>query len=179
MARGPYSLFDLLVLGYFISHIPITLLVDCQALLPSSWYPAAVRDTLDWYVAWSGDPLMNRDVSAGGHPPWFRAIISAELCLQVPFFFAAISAWRSGGEWIRFPLVIYGAHTATTLLPILGTFASHAALTGTQRAVLLAIYAPYLLMPLALMLHGATAKALFPPAAAASASAAVGRPKRA
>ena len=32
-----------LLVAYFASHIPITLLIDAQAALPRSWFPAAAR----------------------------------------------------------------------------------------------------------------------------------------
>ena len=50
-------------------------------------------------------------------PPWFKGIVYVEVFLQVPFFLAAIVAWLRRSNWIRIPTIIYGAHTATTLVP--------------------------------------------------------------
>lgn len=153
------DLFDYLALGYLISHIPITLFVDGQALIPSSWYPGAVPKMLSWYVGWSHDPLMD---PVNGQPLWFKSIISAELFLQVPYFLMAVYAWLTSSNWIRIPTIVYGAHTATTLIPILATIALHADLTNEQKAMLVAIYIPYLLMPLALIWRAASRAVLFP-----------------
>jgi hypothetical protein len=36
-------------LCFFASHIPITLLLDSQAVFPRHYYPQIVRDAVDWY----------------------------------------------------------------------------------------------------------------------------------
>ena len=38
------------ILCFFVSHIPITLLIDCQAFLPRHFYPQALQDVVDWYA---------------------------------------------------------------------------------------------------------------------------------
>ena len=68
-------------------------------------------------------------------------MVWAELCLQLPFFFVAVKALYDRDEAaFRIPFVIYGAHTATTMIPILGEIG------GSTRLAL--IYLPYLLFPL-------------------------------
>ena len=42
------------LLVFFATHIPITLLIDAQAALPASWFPTAVRDLVDWYASPEG-----------------------------------------------------------------------------------------------------------------------------
>ena len=37
-------------LCFFISHIPITILLDGQAFFPRHLYPQVARDVLDWYA---------------------------------------------------------------------------------------------------------------------------------
>ncbi len=37
-------------LFFFLSHIPITLLVDGQAFFRRSFYPQALQDVVDWYA---------------------------------------------------------------------------------------------------------------------------------
>lgn len=67
----------------------------------------------------------------------------------------------SGGcKWIRTPAIIYSAHVATTLLPILShilfykfPMKPHAGpQTLQERLLLVSIYVPYLLVPLLLLL---------------------------
>ena len=105
---------------HLASHVPIMLLVDGQALLPASLYAWGPAATLRWYLSWPHDPLK------GAPPLWFKSIIAAELLLQVPFFVLATRACldrSASSAWLRVPAVIYGAHTATKLVPILATFA--------------------------------------------------------
>jgi hypothetical protein len=158
-----FGLFDYLVLTYFISHIPITLCIDGQAILPSIGvtYPQALRDLLAYHVSMFQDPLMN---PIKGQPGWFKAIVLIEVLLQLPFFFVVVYAWLKRAEWIRIPLIIYGAHTATTLIPIYGAF-WEANISSSLKLQLFAIYAPYLVMPLAVMLKAARSTKLFPSSA--------------
>ena len=101
-----------LLVAYFASHIPITLLIDAQAALPRSWFPAAARRLVDFHVATFHDPLMRAP------PPWFRAVVGCELALQLPFFFVALRALRARDDDARDAFLAYGAHVATTLVPI-------------------------------------------------------------
>ena len=71
--------FDWAVIVYLALHIPTTLLVDGQCVLPASWYPAALTDLLAWHVHTNGDPFVGVDA----RPPWFRGIVWVELLLQV------------------------------------------------------------------------------------------------
>jgi hypothetical protein len=152
---------DALIVGYLGSHIPITILIDAQSVLPTSFYPQAVRDTLAWYVSWSHDVLMDPTPGAGGMPPWFTAITLAEVLLQLPFFFFALLAWRSrssdllpGLLTLRTATMAYGAHVATTLIPIFGVFHSDARCADTKW-ILTAIYMPYFVVPLLMLVLAA------------------------
>jgi hypothetical protein len=35
---------------FFLSHIPITLVIDGQAFFPRHYYPQVLRDVVDWYA---------------------------------------------------------------------------------------------------------------------------------
>ena len=165
--------FELASWAFFASHVPITLLVDAQAVLPRALYEWGPRRALELYVGWSRDPLMRLPAAT-----WFRAIIFAELALQLPFFFVALLALRGAFDaraapplrgltspaWLRTAAVAYGAHVATTMVPILATFALHSergpnAITAGHRAALVAIYSPYLIMPLAVLWRAAAVSA--------------------
>ena len=163
------GVFELASWAFFASHVPITLLVDAQAVLPRALYEWGPRRALELYVGWSRDPLMRLPAAA-----WFRAIICAELALQLPFFVVALFALRgafdaraappsrglSSPAWLLTAAIAYGAHVATTMVPILATFALHSergpnAITAGHRAALVAIYSPYLVMPLAVLWRAA------------------------
>ncbi|XP_004635484.1 sigma intracellular receptor 2 [Octodon degus] len=143
---------------YFLSHIPITLFLDLQGLLPRELYPDQVRNLLQWYSTEFKDYLME------DRPMWFRSFLVCELVFQLPFFpIAAYAFFKGSCRWIRTPAVIYSVHTVTTLIPILASFlfddfskTSHFRGRGPQtlseRLTLVSIYAPYLLIPLTLLL---------------------------
>ncbi|KAF5901990.1 sigma intracellular receptor 2, partial [Clarias magur] len=65
---------------YFASHVPITLFIDLQALLPEHVYPRALRDVMHWYAADFKDPMMMAP------PAWFKSFIFCEALVQLPFF---------------------------------------------------------------------------------------------
>nr|XP_061811708.1 sigma intracellular receptor 2-like [Nerophis lumbriciformis] len=139
---------------YFISHIPITLFIDLQPILPAQLYPQTLKDLLKWYANEFKDPLLL-------HPPeWFKSFIVCEGLLQMPFFPIAAYAFLKGGcHWIRTPSIIYSTHVATTLIPILShiffhnytTESSGGPVTQQERWTLAFIYAPYLFVPVMLL----------------------------
>merc|ERR1712224_203600 len=71
---------DLFFVFYFITHVPTSVLVDAQCVLPPENFPQAARDALAYHLETFKDPLM------GTCPAWLRSIIWCELALQVPFF---------------------------------------------------------------------------------------------
>jgi hypothetical protein len=134
-------------LAYFITHIPATMMIDSQVVLPRALVPAFARKALEWHIATNNDVLM------ANQPSWLRGLVACELLFQLPFFFVAVKALMGRKNWIRGYCIAYGAHTATTLVPILQyiwedeTFKSE-----KQRVALIGIYAPYLIVPLWLMM---------------------------
>ncbi|XP_032823521.1 sigma intracellular receptor 2 [Petromyzon marinus] len=146
---------ELLFVFYFASHIPITLLFDSQALLPKGSLPPLLSDPMKWYIQKFKDSLM------ANPPTWFYAFIYSEVFLQLPFFPIATYAFYKGGRrWIRIPAIIYASHVTTSLLPILshvllhdftvppGTKGVAGPSTMHERLSLVAVYLPYLLIPL-------------------------------
>ncbi|XP_073674299.1 sigma intracellular receptor 2 [Garra rufa] len=140
---------------YFLSHIPITLMVDLQPLLPEHLYPSELKNLLQWYAAEFKDPMMM-------DPPfWFKSFVFCEAFVQLPFFPIAAYAFLKGGcKWIRTPAIIYSVHVATTLIPILShvlfynfpTAPHPGPQTLKERLTLVSIYAPYLIIPVMILL---------------------------
>ncbi|KAK9905909.1 hypothetical protein WJX75_008815 [Coccomyxa subellipsoidea] len=122
--------FDLLIFIFFLTHIPITIFIDSQSVLPRSWYADGAVNLLDWYL--------------------HSVLVWNEILLQLPFFFVGAYAFATGRRWIRQPAIVYGVSTATTLLPILGELVLSPAKTGVRQVELVLFYLPYLLVPLAL-----------------------------
>ena len=130
---------------FFASHIPITLLVDGQAFLPRSLYPTAIQDVLNWYTTTFADNLMRPP----SYDVWFSSVVACEILFQLPFFAYAVYALLdparvNGRGGFRSACLIYGSHTATTLVPILATIATD---PETKKATLFCFYLPYLVFP--------------------------------
>lgn len=142
-------------LVYFITHIPISLLFDLQAIL-GSHYPESLQGLNTFYCNAYNDPLIC------GNPIWFKSMIWLELILQIPFFFYACYGLLYKDNNIRIPSIMYGAHVSTTLWPILAEFLYATSLTTTQRLTLFSFYLPYLIIPFTLMIYMAFTPMPFP-----------------
>mmetsp|Transcript_34953 Transcript_34953/g.48643 ORF Transcript_34953/g.48643 Transcript_34953/m.48643 type:complete len:168 (-) Transcript_34953:226-729(-) len=139
-------------IAFFGSHIPITLAIDAQAVLPVFIFPKLLRDLLSWHVEIHNDILM------GLKPTWFKGIVWAEVLLQLPFFFVAFWSLLVGKDRaISLEFCIYASHVVTTMIPILYSFiTTDTFATEAQRWILLAIYAPYLFIPLHILTYYAS-----------------------
>eukprot|EP00640_Fibrocapsa_japonica_P007561 CAMPEP_0113934658 /NCGR_PEP_ID=MMETSP1339-20121228/1951_1 /TAXON_ID=94617 /ORGANISM="Fibrocapsa japonica" /LENGTH=146 /DNA_ID=CAMNT_0000936543 /DNA_START=147 /DNA_END=587 /DNA_ORIENTATION=- /assembly_acc=CAM_ASM_000762 len=123
-------------------HIPTTVLIDGQAVF-KSWYPAFLKDVLQWHIDANGDFLMNSP------PLWFKCVIWGELIFQLPFFFVASVAFVKGWNSIRIPCMVYSSHVITTMIPILGVILfddTHKEM-NQNRGQLFFVYLPYLIIP--------------------------------
>jgi len=119
----------IIFLGYFLMHIPITLLIDAQASyfnpIP---YPQPLLNLMDWYSKTLKDVHFDRNE----YEVWFQCLITIELYLQMPYF--VISSWmllrtkyqtktdikgHFYPEWFRFVSLIYCSQALTAILLIL------------------------------------------------------------
>ena len=132
----------LFFLVFFATHIPITLLIDAQGLLPPSLFPTALRNLVLWYCDSYKDNLMRNP------PLWFRSVLFAELTIQLPLFFFFLYGLMRRDNRIRIPGLMYGSHTATTLVPIIAEFAFNSSTSIPEKGWLIMIYAPYFVIPL-------------------------------
>lgn len=142
----------LVFLIFFASHILATLLIDVQAIVPQAWVPTSLRDLLLWYASSLGDPLM----SAPEKLPWFQSLVCLELMFQLPFFVWAVFELSSDKRQVysdafRCSCIAYGAHTSTTMAPILTTIITSSTNTFSEKLVLLGVYGPYLIVPFTIM----------------------------
>ena len=149
---------DLLFLVYFLVHIPIVIFVDSQAVLPKWCYPKTVVDLLEWYCREYKDSMMVDP------PAWFQAFVYCEILFQLPFFILASYVFIKGINrfpWIRRPVLMYAAHTATTTISIafhifLYDFSGSkhpGPITFNERFTLFAIYSPFLIIPIMLLVN--------------------------
>ncbi|XP_061912673.1 glucocorticoid modulatory element-binding protein 1 isoform X4 [Entelurus aequoreus] len=147
-------LLEILFFLYFASHIPITLFIDLQTVLPDYIYPQTLKDVVHVYAEKLNDPMVLDP------PEWFRSFIVCEALFQTPFFPVAAYAFFKGGcQWIRTAAIVYSSHVATTLVPILSHILFHefpvdgprGPQTPRERWMLASIYFPYLLVPVLLL----------------------------
>ncbi|KAJ2784216.1 Transmembrane protein 97 [Coemansia javaensis] len=155
------SRLDAMFAAYFATHIPITLLVDVVPLLPEHAIPRPLRALNAFLTGAVGDPFM----VVGPQPGlvWFRSLLAAELALQLPFFFYAVWALWTACPRRHLPLLVYGTHVATTMVPILASLLfGSIGRSAAERARLAAMYLPYLLIPvsMAVVSYGRCARAL-------------------
>lgn len=133
---------------FFASHIPITLLCDLQAIL-KPYYPQALQDLVANYADFVKDPHMAEPFDL-----WFQSIVSTEAIFQLPYFFVAVhfigdSQRRTYPRWFQMLSVVYGSHTATTLIPILPVifFRKEEEAPLELRLLCTLIYLPYFVFP--------------------------------
>jgi EXPERA (EXPanded EBP superfamily) len=140
------QLYRTVLIVYFVTHIPTSLLIDLQALF-SDLYPEFLRAFMrEQYISKFGDYLM------ADPPIWLKALIGFEV-LQIPFFFIATYALVYKKNWIRIPSIIYSSHVVTAVSVILTDFYNSTRLSFNQKAVLFSFYLPYLIIPLSLLLY--------------------------
>ncbi|KAL0566459.1 hypothetical protein V5O48_015553 [Marasmius crinis-equi] len=144
---------DFIYTVFFAFHIPITLLLDLNAIYPPEFAPAVLTNVHKWYMEFSQDPLMVGMASGKGANEliWFRSFLWMELLFQIPTFVLGIRGLSKNSPKIYPLLCLYGASTATTTLPCLlhVTKAFYdGALTDMQFGILISGYIPFLLIPL-------------------------------
>eukprot|EP01039_Chlorochromonas_danica_P010910 gene10910-12125_t len=125
---------------YFITHIPITLLVDLQVIF-GEYYPPNLIAVNDWYIATYNDLIIARK------PLWLKSFVWAELLVQMPFFFLATYGLWNRKNWIRIPGIAYGVHVATTVWAILAELLFNHENTQEQKQMLFGFYSPYFIIP--------------------------------
>ena len=133
-------------IAFFASHIPATLIIDCQVIF-RRFYPQFFQDLLQWYTTVFNDSLMRAPFDT-----WFQAIVCFEILFQLPFFFYALYGLLNpkkvdGRGMFRSLCMIYGAHTSTTLIPILACHANNTDASIMDKIGVILIYLPYLVFP--------------------------------
>eukprot|EP00884_Botryococcus_braunii_P018576 jgi/Botrbrau1/5401/Bobra.182_1s0005.1 len=137
---------DLITVIFLVLHIPITIFIDSQSVVPSSWYPELPKQVINSYLSKFKDPLLVIPPE-----PWFGSLVYLELTFQLPFFLLGIYGFAFGKKWIQKPAIVYGISTATTVVPCL---AQIWLAPGPQARIPLTLfYLPYLLMPLAIAIR--------------------------
>jgi hypothetical protein len=147
LRRRPY---DLLFVGYFLLNATfITYVVDLEQLVIADpdafryplWPPAPLVDLVQWYGQ-AYDPLLM------ARPAFWRMTIWIDVLFFGPYYVFASYAFVRGRDWIRTPALVWSGMMAANVLIILmeeryGQWAT------PHFGLVLALNAPWLLMPLA------------------------------
>lgn len=131
---------------YFVVHIPITVFIDSTIVVPKEWQLLVSRSIVDFHVS------TNHDILLLDAPVWFKVFGAVELLMQLPLFFYC--AYHLKRETTRhWPwMVVYGFNAGfTTLVCLVYVIADQGRLTVSQKANLLAVYTPYLVLPFVMM----------------------------
>ncbi|EPQ56635.1 hypothetical protein GLOTRDRAFT_60011 [Gloeophyllum trabeum ATCC 11539] len=155
---------DLVYFLFFLMHIPATLLIDLQAIYPTTMVPKLIAQLPVFYVQMSGDPLIGGGMGYFGTKEtyvWFKTFLFLEAIFQLPVFVLGARALYKGNRSIYPLLLIYAASTTTTTLPCLSVILTtplvqtpssealtYVTITPAQRLLLLSSYLPFFLLPL-------------------------------
>ncbi|KAH7336884.1 transmembrane protein 6/97 [Rhizoctonia solani] len=161
---------DFLYFIFFVIHIPATLLMDLQAIIPPGVLSPVFRIIPEFYLSISGDPLIAGAMGLHGAPTqftWFRTFIMIEGLFQLPVFFLGLYALKNDSPYTPILLSLYGCHVTTTVIPVLTTTLAtpmvftgasdttpFASLNALQLTILMASYIPFLAVPLAMTIDG-------------------------
>ncbi|CAE6359350.1 unnamed protein product [Rhizoctonia solani] len=162
---------DFLYLVYFVIHIPPTLLMDLQAVLPRGSFPSALQQLPQFYLNMSGDPLIAGAMGLHGASTqftWFYTFLVIEELFQLPLFILGIYLLRKDSSYTPILLTVYGSHVTTTMAPVLATLlstprtvtnaiekaAEFSSLNSSQLSMLLSSYIPFLIIPLVMAIDG-------------------------
>ncbi|KAJ7040750.1 transmembrane protein 6/97 [Mycena alexandri] len=152
---------DLVYFSFFVTHIFASLCMDFQPLYPRALVPGVLRQLMDWYLRTSNDPLLKGVFGRGtDNIIWFKSFLFLEVVFQFPTFFLAARGLWNDSKKIYVLILVYAASTVTTVWPCVLTIvaapgpspaalaAGIATLSPDQRAMLLASYVPFCLIPL-------------------------------
>jgi EXPERA (EXPanded EBP superfamily) len=145
-------LYDVLFVAFFLVNATfITYIVDLEQLVvpdPANfdypvWPPPPLVDLVHWYGE-TYDPLLL------ARPPFWRMTIWIDVLFFGPFYVLAIMAFLRSRDWIRTPALVWSGTMLANVLIIL--MEERYGQWATPRfGVVLALNAPWLLFPLAMI----------------------------
>jgi hypothetical protein len=143
---------DLLFLAFFVVNLTfVTYIVDLEALViadPSDfeypiWPPKPLVDLIHWYGE-TYDPLLL------ARPPFWQMTMWIDVIFFGPFYAFAIYAFIRGRDWIRIPALVWSGMMLSNVLIILMDEV-YGVTPARNLAFVLAVNAPWLLMPFAVI----------------------------
>ncbi|HEY7223829.1 MAG TPA: emopamil-binding family protein [Micromonosporaceae bacterium] len=154
MSRAPLRQrkVDLIFLVFFLVNLCfVTYIVDVEQLIiadPTTfayplWPPAPLVDLIHSYGR-TYDPLLM------ARPPFWRMTIWIDVLFFGPFYAFATYAFIRGRNWIRVPALVWSGTMLANVLIILMEEA-YGVVPARNLAFVLAVNAPWLLMPVAMI----------------------------
>ncbi len=143
---------DLVFLVFFVVNLSfVTYIVDLEALViadPSDfeypvWPPPPFVDLIHWYGE-TYDPLLL------ARPPFWQMTMWIDVIFFGPFYAFAIYAFIRGRSWIRIPALVWSGMMLSNVLIILMDEV-YGVTPARDLAFVLAVDAPWLLMPFAVI----------------------------
>lgn len=131
---------------YFLIHIPITIFMDLNLVVSRDYQWSMLTKLLDFHID------TNHDILLIDRPGWLQVFGAIELLFQLPLFFYFVYQMPrpTRQHWVW--MVVYGFNAAlTTLVCLVYVYQDQSRLSDPEKFKLLAIYTPYLLLPLVMM----------------------------
>lgn len=141
---------DLAFVAFYLLNLGfITYIVDLEQLVVADptdfdyplWPPAPLVDLVHWYGG-NHDPLLM------ARPPFWRMTIWIDVVFFGPYYLFAIYAFLRGRDWIRVPALVWSGTMVANVLIILME-ERYGQWAAPEFGFVLALNAPWLLMPLA------------------------------
>ncbi|ORY41849.1 hypothetical protein BCR33DRAFT_718526 [Rhizoclosmatium globosum] len=137
---------DIAIILFFILHIPITILMATQIILPeftAAYFPSFAIQAAQDYIRDSQDFLvMERAL-------WFQSTVWCEWLVQFPFYVYLIYALVVDSKHVRTAGIVYATHTCTILVPIVYemVFAENGIQTPAQKMQTVSVYSIWFILP--------------------------------
>lgn len=139
---------DLFYVVYLVLHIPITVVMDSTMVIPPQHQFAVQRTLLALHIS------QNKDFLLLTMPLWLQVFAWFEMVVQLPIFVVGAVMLARNRRQIYPVLMVYGFNAfLTTLVCVVYALVegpSHG-LLGAEVGRLVAVYMPYLAIPLVLM----------------------------
>ncbi len=135
---------DYVYLIFFVLHIPITLIIPPQFILPKEYIPKLFQQLLLDNINSTKDPILSLYLQ-DPVPAWIMTIFATEIIFQLPFFvYASYCLYKN--QPCKVTSLLYCAHVLTTNAIVVSYILQQEA-TVDQLMKWLFTYAPFTLIP--------------------------------
>jgi len=129
---------DLLYFVFFLTHIPIMLLVDLYPLYPNQIVPAFMTGIRKWYITTYDDQFFIKP------PAWFITYMWLEAMYHFPISIWAVGALYRNDPKVPLHLLVFALEVAITTLTCVSDYLSWSPFSNEKKLQLGYLYVPYL-----------------------------------